>query len=358
LNADFFYRTDNACKNHFNSLMARKKKGSRATKRTRRTSKKDSLGVKSSKHQRSLSDTVFYQALYSNTAFNPTQMAPQFGSFGTYTQSPTSQQHTPMVIQQQMNHPNLMMKVPMQQPNQPIMQPMQHIQPMQPMQSMHPMHQRSMSYDYNFSFIPNQFDMNKSLNPMENTLSQVPSGFEGTRQPMNQLQITPNTIQNHEILDTKSPFLNEAPKIEISPSPNFNVDTFFTNANTDDFSSDILNQMDTETVDDIFPRLELNITAIEASLHPDQSPLVLKQEPTFPKDPSHLRHRSYDSSAMEKKSLERIILDPFANKEELRNFDAMDITDMKPKTRTQPQHRRAFSFDVSQLKGNSFNFDL
>ncbi|KAL0482494.1 hypothetical protein AKO1_014472 [Acrasis kona] len=49
-------RTDNACKNHFNSLMARKKKGSNKSQRKQRRTRPDAKG-----HTRSLSDTAFYQ---------------------------------------------------------------------------------------------------------------------------------------------------------------------------------------------------------------------------------------------------------------------------------------------------------
>ena len=55
-------RTDNSVKNHFNSLMARTKKGNRNTRRQRKP-KKDSLGFDTiqNRHQRSLSDSIFYQ---------------------------------------------------------------------------------------------------------------------------------------------------------------------------------------------------------------------------------------------------------------------------------------------------------
>eukprot|EP01080_Neovahlkampfia_damariscottae_P002175 gene2175-2039_t len=55
-------RTDNSVKNHFNSLMARTKKGNRSTRRQRKT-RKESLHFESiqNRHQRSLSDSVFYQ---------------------------------------------------------------------------------------------------------------------------------------------------------------------------------------------------------------------------------------------------------------------------------------------------------
>jgi hypothetical protein len=54
-------RTDNSVKNHFNSLMARTKKGNRITRRQRK-SRKDSLHLETiqNRHQRSLSDSVFY----------------------------------------------------------------------------------------------------------------------------------------------------------------------------------------------------------------------------------------------------------------------------------------------------------
>jgi hypothetical protein len=51
-------RTDNACKNHFNSLMARKKKGNAKPQRKPRRTRRDELARG---HARSLSDSVFYQ---------------------------------------------------------------------------------------------------------------------------------------------------------------------------------------------------------------------------------------------------------------------------------------------------------
>jgi hypothetical protein len=60
-------RTDNACKNHFNSLQARKKKGGAKPQRKPRRSRREEL-VRG--HARSLSDSVFYQ-------FNEQQMQHQ-----------------------------------------------------------------------------------------------------------------------------------------------------------------------------------------------------------------------------------------------------------------------------------------
>ncbi|KAG2378069.1 hypothetical protein C9374_008691 [Naegleria lovaniensis] len=97
-------RTDNACKNHFNSLIAREKKKSSSkdcattetttAKKTKKpSSKKDDTAAARSKHKRSLSDTVFYQSFKyepKDSLLAPPTLSPMATSNNSGNNSPRS----------------------------------------------------------------------------------------------------------------------------------------------------------------------------------------------------------------------------------------------------------------------------
>jgi len=71
-------RTDNSVKNHFNSLMARTKKGNRNNRRQKKFRNEIIIDESRGKHQRSMSDGIIYQPNYSSQSPSELQLQKNF----------------------------------------------------------------------------------------------------------------------------------------------------------------------------------------------------------------------------------------------------------------------------------------